>query len=1009
MTATLILAFLCVSLLGQRQTFIFERMGESGALPDASFVLQDSDGIIWLASFDGLYYYDGTSYRTYRHDPEDSTSLSGNRINCLFEDTAQRLWVGTIGYGVNISDASKRAFSPLQLKGAGIDLAHESISDVTQDHKGRIWLTTSKRLLILEEQGEGRFELLNLDSSDVKYPSPKHFGGSMLYRDRLDRIWLTTRKGVYRYDSKQDIWHDPVEFPNVRELRINDIREDNHGQVWISTRGKIRLHYFDESSSSFISHKGPDFNSQTAAIKFCFDKDNMIWASEFGYELFCYNPATDSTLLKSSQNSNALYMRFWRSPYVDNTGNIWVCGDGVFKYAYPEGFKTYIHNVNRDNSTSAIYNIDDEVWMAFREIGVIRYDMKTHTEYLMEQRSNGKDGLASDLVYSMIDAGDGHKLLGEYGAIELIKDDRVVKSWRVGGAIRSIYKDMSGQYWAAGNTGLFKLDAGTFRPRRVGPRSLLGSFLQTIVQDQSGKLWIASEGRGLLLYDPADSSVIRFNPESEDCSIPSWRVNDIVISEPGVLWLGTDIGLVRFDSHNCRVKLYNSNNDLHSDFIASVLIDDNDDIWVSTNSGISRFDRTTERFSNFGIKDGLNNVFYYPRARSKGPDGTLYFGGREGIDFFKPGDLRDNPFAPGLKITSIDIPSLDTYYPTSTEARRGFEFSYKTNLLNVNFTGLHFSSPEDVSISYMLEGMNDEWTDLGAQRDLSLTAFNPGDYTLHLRGYSPDGVASTEELVVPIHIKPPFWGTTWFRLLAAALLATGILLAVRYRERSITAKAQQRATLEKQMLDLEKKALLAQMNPHFIFNSMNSIQQYIFEGDNEGAMKYLSKFSRLLRNVLMVSSKQLIALSSEIQLIRDYIELEQMRFPEKFDYSLIVDPDVDINSIEISPFLIQPQVENAIQHGILNKPDKGHIRIQLSRSDLRNIKVTVEDNGIGRAKAAELGLANKFKHAGRATNIVRERLQHNEHMNGHDPYEIIDLHDNGKPSGTRVVMLINTH
>ena len=234
--------------------------------------------------------------------------------------------------------------------------------------------------------------------------------------------------------------------------------------------------------------------------------------------------------------------------------------------------------------------------------------------------------------------------------------------------------------------------------------------------------------------------------------------------------------------------------------------------------------------------------------------------------------------------------------------------------------------------------------------------------------------------------------------------------AFKQREIRIMSKEQQRLEVNKQMLDLEKKALLAQMNPHFIFNAMNSIQQYIYSGDNAGAMKYLTKFSRLLRNVLHVSSQSLIPLYDEIQLIRDYIELERMRFPDKFDFTINVDPKININSVEISPFLIQPQVENAILHGLLNKPTSGSLKIDIEPSGSQNIKVVVEDDGIGRDKAVELQLSKKFKHSGKATTIVRKRLMHNEYVNGCTPYEIIDLfNDKNEAIGTRVEMLIHTH
>ncbi len=315
-----------------------------------------------------------------------------------------------------------------------------------------------------------------------------------------------------------------------------------------------------------------------------------------------------------------------------------------------------------------------------------------------------------------------------------------------------------------------------------------------------------------------------------------------------------------------------------------------------------------------------------------------------------------------------------------------------------------------MTYQYRIDGLAPEWHDLGNRNEITLTGLKPDNYAVHIRAESPDGVRDVHDLIIPILITPPLWETLAFRIAAIVAICCLILYWVYRREGAITRKGREEADLQRRMLDLEKKALLAQMNPHFIFNAMNSIQEYIFDGDNEGAMRYLTKFSRLLRKVIQASSKQHIALTSEIQLIRDYIELEQMRFPNKFDYAIDVSPDIDVNSVEISPFIIQPQVENAILHGLMNKSGKGMIRIEIEQIADNSLKITVEDDGIGRQRATELSLANKFKHIGRATTIVKQRLMHNENINGKKPFEIEDLYDSeGAPSGTRVEMLISTH
>jgi sensor histidine kinase YesM len=182
----------------------------------------------------------------------------------------------------------------------------------------------------------------------------------------------------------------------------------------------------------------------------------------------------------------------------------------------------------------------------------------------------------------------------------------------------------------------------------------------------------------------------------------------------------------------------------------------------------------------------------------------------------------------------------------------------------------------------------------------------PGNYIFHAKATSIDGIDSAEELVIPIRVIPPFYSTVWFRILASCAFFGLIIGYFKYREHTIKEKDKKEAEINHKLNELEKRALQAQMNPHFIYNSMNSIQQFMLAHDVEGAMKYLTRFSRILRTVLNMSAENRIPLSDEIKLIEDYLELENMRFPDKFDYDIKISPDINIHSIEIPPSLFNP-------------------------------------------------------------------------------------------------------
>lgn len=213
--------------------------------------------------------------------------------------------------------------------------------------------------------------------------------------------------------------------------------------------------------------------------------------------------------------------------------------------------------------------------------------------------------------------------------------------------------------------------------------------------------------------------------------------------------------------------------------------------------------------------------------------------------------------------------------------------------------------------------------------------------------------------------------------------------------------------IEKQLFDIQQKALRLQMNPHFIFNSLNSIQSYILNNDVDLAVNYLGRFSQLMRLILANSRESVVPLADELKAIRHYFEIEKLRFEEKFTYSIKVDPEIDDEFTGVPPMVIQPYIENAIIHGLVHKPSPGHITIRFRQINSRML-CSIQDDGVGRARAAEIKRQSGLNTKSRGMMITKERLEIlNKKSTGKFSIKVIDLIDeNGKPSGTRVELLI---
>jgi hypothetical protein len=509
--------------------------------------------------------------------------------------------------------------------------------------------------------------------------------------------------------------------------------------------------------------------------------------------------------------------------------------------------------------------------------------------------------------------------------------------------------------------------------------------------------------KGLAMLEPASGRIVQYLPVPGDPEmLPSMSVIDMARDRTGVLWLATDAGLVRLDPRSGRMRTYDRHVGLSNDYITAVVCATDSRVWVSTHDGIAVFDPGRERFLSYGRGDGLSNASYYPRSRSLGPDGRVYFGGRQGVDHFDPSAIRANHGLPRMCLSSLRIDGAEQDVSAGTTV----QLDPGDKLLEIEFAGLYFTDQAGVRYAWRMDDGDTAWVDLGQRRQVVFAALKPGTYTFRARAFARGGRRAPADLVIPLAVRPPFYATLWFRGSMTALALLAGFVWVRRREAHIRAQDRRDAEIARQMAELEKRALQSQMNPHFIYNAMNSIQQFMLAHDVEGAMRYLTRFSRILRTVLNLSAQSRVPLTDEIRLIEDYLELENMRFPNRFSYRIDVDPDLPVHAMEIPPFLVQPQVENAIRHGLLNKGAPGHLEIRF-RPDGRHLRITVEDDGIGRQAAGRHKREALHASESRGLAIVRERLTHLHPGAGEETFTITDLHDaRGEPAGTRVEILI---
>lgn len=362
--------------------------------------------------------------------------------------------------------------------------------------------------------------------------------------------------------------------------------------------------------------------------------------------------------------------------------------------------------------------------------------------------------------------------------------------------------------------------------------------------------------------------------------------------------------------------------------------------------------------------------------------------------------LRYDTVPPHIYITGLRI--VDQEVPLQPE----YALAYDENFLLINYGGVALSNPEMLQYSYKLEGLDNRWR-FTNQTSVQYTTLPPGSYRFRVRTMNKEGYWSQQDAVINFDIAHPFWQTWWFIMLMSLLLFFTVGMVLLLSVKRVKRKEQYKVAINKKIAEVELQALRAQMNPHFFFNTLSSIQHYITTNDNDHALKYLSKFAKLMRRIMDNSRKGVISIKEEMAALELYLELESLRFKNKFDFRFEIDRSVDQNYDQIPAMLIQPYVENAILHGIMYKEGKGTITISLSREN-EIICAVIEDDGVGRERAKEIKSSKNSTHQSSGMDITRERLEIlNAANNSKLSVNIIDLKDaQGNATGTRVEIFV---
>lgn len=951
-------------------------------------LLEDQCGNIWVASRHGLSRIDPSRKHItrYYHDPLNERSLPGNRIYQLhpFTDSTVFVICGKNGLATaniftgEISRMPLQVNSELQAENNGFATPYDAFTL----GDGGIYFKTNAGFYLFDAH---HLQLVDVRDTCTAISDISFFGNYVASRD--GDMWFTDFEGhIFRW--KPFHYLEPIDVPMlVKDFRLGQFAmidfDDKHMMV-SNDKGYYLVHKDEHSVRPFGLREEQDASLSVRSIEAVTQTRNGI----------IILGTTDGRLLLIDPLLQ--HFRFKKIIPHDSPGDQLMIGD-IFNDARTG--KRYISAIQ-----DSFFYVED-LWSG--QVKQIKKPLVYNSNNKWLKDSSGRLWLCDGTgILEISDEGEGQKRFSPNIPVKNIFEMVEVASGRF---LAATFFD--GLY-------VFIPDQQVFYryPDQKGWKLTQINSIKADIKRQS--VWISTSENGAYRYDISADTFYQYTKQiANRKSIGGDYVRDITIDSSGYVWLAVDPGgLSRFDYHDHPDSAFitlSREHGLPTNFISGLSTDVHGAIWMTSLNGLAKLDPATFEVSLYGKTDGLSKTRFSRSGITITTDNDVLIPARTGYFSFRPDKMHINRMPPDLIVRDIQVFNQSKWNDENM-AGQPVRLSYKENYITFGFSVINLTEPEQNTVRYMLEGFDEDWTYKKGISEVSYTKIPPGEYIFRISAANNDGIWNVNEKSIPIRIIPPFWQRTWFYILVG-LWAAGMIfwfytfkLKQTLREKLLIAEKQRiQSESERLLAELEMKALRAQMNPHFIFNCLNSINRFIVVNDNESASEYLTKFARLIRQVLDNSRGEKVNLATEIDTLKLYIDMEALRFHNKFDFRLDMEPGLNAGEFMIQPMLIQPYAENAIWHGLMHRKTKGMLTIRFSRVD-HSLLVSIEDDGIGRAHARQIRQHQVIQRKSHGMKVTAERMSIlSKQMNVPVTATIIDLYDaSGEPSGTRVELTL---
>lgn len=983
-------------------------------------IMQDSKGYMWIGTVDGLNRYDGERVKIYNSSNKNKNALSSPYINDVEEDFYGNIWIAT-DYGLDflIRDTD----TIVRMKDVPIDKYNLGRLKITSLLKSKyeeniMWVGTENGLMKINIKNNSIKYFYN-DKDDINSLTSSFI--TCLEEVEDGSIFIGTNYGVNFIDKDYRIIRKEIKEGDGR-LSIYNIEKDNLGNLIISAKegifvydignlGKVAEGTTDNNSKKKYEVKEKNFKSfYTEEIKesgilnnnsfIMVDSKNNVWVSSSNGILKYSRSKNELDILrKDTKIPNSLSSNVITCFYEDFNGTIWIGtekGVNILNNNKKFGYHKEVWDIQDKNVVSIMVH-NKYLWIATKFHGVYIYDIKT--SHLIKHIYN-KDIIAisnNEYINSLVKINDECILIvTNKGLVAIdIKEGTCDYHLTDGGhspELNYIYSDEK-LVWIATTSNFYSYNINTneviYYNEELIKSNINPSNIKYILPDYKDEniIWLGGIDTGIVKYHKEKGVVENYiNNYLYDNSLSYSSINSMIFDNIGNLWIGTNIGLGKFDTKEKQFTSYTIADGLTNNFINSILFDDNDNLWISTNKGLNKFDVEKEEFINFTKKDGIYGYQFNSNSGIKLKSGAMIFGSTNGCTYFHPNDVVVQ------KENKNKVVIGDIFIGENKAVYDGKELvlEYKDRNLSVNYFLPNYESLNSTTYEYILEGVDSDWIFIDSKSELEFKSLNPGKYILKIRARDCNGELS-EEAMIKIIVKQPIWKTPlayFIYIFIIIALIISILSYVRILRNLIDRKTmklnnqlEENERLSKEIIDKEKFK-----NSYFVnlshelrtpINVIASTVQLINKLSQDKSItqeksnKYMNIISKNCDNLLKIindiidSSKietgnyKINKKNNDIVYIVEETALNMSKFIEEKGLSLIVDPEMEEKIISCDSTEIERCVVNLLANAVKFTSEGGEIRVFIKEIE-NNIEIIVEDTGIGISKEDQEFIFKRF-------------------------------------------------